>query len=341
MSKKNLVICDKMLRYASGLGENISARNEFSLRVQICTGPESVWQFRKDRDIHILIVDEAFSYQERKEMNAEHTFVLTKEKCRDLGNEETEIYKFQSANKIFAKVLETYFNRTDSSILKGVKSQKTTLIAVYSPIHRVGKTTFAIALGKEIAKTQRTLYLNLEERADVDERFVRAEGRNLGDLFYYMHQEEIHVPLRIAAMVAQIGNLDYIPPFLMSGDIKGISSEDWQKLLKIIFQGCSYETVILDLSDCVNGLFELLECCDVIYMPVLEDGISKQKLSMFEEEIKKVKPENIWNRVHRFTAEEDMAVYVRKLILEEKQDGKVGGTTRENFRESGFVAGNR
>ena len=36
-------------------------------------------------------------------------------------------------------------------------------IAVYSPVGRTGKTGFALALGKEIAKKRRTLYLNLEE----------------------------------------------------------------------------------------------------------------------------------------------------------------------------------
>lgn len=317
MSEKNLVICDKELRYANGLSENISARNEFSLRVHICTSLERVLQFRQEKEIHILIADETFSYVDREKMNAEQTFVLTKDKCQDLGEGEKEIYKFQSSDRILAEVFETYCDRTHHNILRSVKKHKKNMLAVYSPIHRVGKTTFAMALGKELAKREKTLYLNLEEYSDIDERFVRAEGRNLGDLLYYMQQEGVNISLRISTMLAQSENLDYIPPFLVSSDLKAVSFEEWKNLFVTILENSVYETVILDLGDSVQGLLEILDLCDKVYMPILEDEISKRKLGLFMEEIRRSQIKGPGKKIYQFTASEDMAMYARKIIQEE------------------------
>ncbi len=317
MNEKNLVVCDKELRYADGLGKNISTRSEFSLRVYICTSLASVMRLREERDIHILIVDDAFCYEERAEMKAEQTFVLTKEVCQDLGKKEKEIYKFQSADRILAIVFETYCERSGNRILKTIKKQKRKLIAVYSPIHRVGKTSFAISLGKELAKIGKTLYLNMEEYADVGERFVKAEGRNLADLLYYMRQEGGDAALRVSTMVRQMENLDYIPPFLLSTDLKQVSLEEWKNLLQLILEETIYETIILDLGESIQGLTEILQFCDTIYMPVLEDDISKCKVQCFHEGLQQMRLEGLEDKIQEFIAADDMETYARKLIRED------------------------
>lgn len=317
MNEKNLVICDKELRYADGLGQNISTRNELALRVFICTHLDSVRRLKEKQKIHILIVDEMFSYEERAEMEAEQTFVLTKEACQDLGEKEKEIYKFQSADKILAIVFETYCERSGNSILKMIKKQKRKLIAVYSPVHRVGKTTFALALGRELAKTEKTLYLNLEDYADMGERFAKAEGRNLGDLLYYIRQENQDAALRVSTMVRQIEDLDYIPPILLSTDLWEVSLEEWNNFLQLILEKTIYESVVLDLGDGLQGFMKILQLCDTIYMPVLEDDISRCKVKCFYEGLRQMQLEELMDKIQEFTATEDMEAYARKLVKEE------------------------
>lgn len=317
MNEKNLVICDREFRYANGLGENISKRSELALRVSTCTCLESVMQFLEGREIHILIIDEDFAYEERSKMKAEQTFVLTKESCRDLGYEEKEIYKFQSADQILAEVFEVYYDKTKLSILKSVKKPKQRIFGVYSPIHRVGKTTFAIALGKELAKKEKTLYLNLEEYPDVEGRFMRADGRNLGDLLYYMRQENQNIAMRLSAIIGRLEELYYVPPILMSSDLKEVPFEDWQNLLGILNESI-YENIVLDISESVQGLPGLLQMCDRIYMPVLEDAVSKKKLALFEENLQALRLTEVLRKTHQFIALEDMEAYAKKLVREEE-----------------------
>lgn len=316
MSEKNLVVCDKELRYATGLGENISLRTEFALRVHVCTSVDSVKQFREKQKLHILIIDEGFAYEEREQMDAEQTFVLTKGRCQDLREKEKEIYKYQSADKILATVFETYCGQKENNLIKKMNTQKKKLIAVYSPIHRIGKTTFAIALGRELARTSRTLYLNLEEYADVGERFIRAEGKNLSDLLYFTRQEE-NIALRLSTMIAHMGELEYIPPVLLGADLKEISLEEWQSFLTSVLNETVYETVILDLSESIQGLLEILQFCDKVYMPVLEDGISKQKVQRFEEMLRQMGLSGLEQKIHQFVVVEDMELDVKRMIQEE------------------------
>lgn len=318
LNEKILVVCDRDSRYANGLGENISERKELAVQVYICSCIESMKQFLEGKNPDILIVDESFSQEERKEMQAIQTFVLTKEECRDLGEHEKPVLKFQSADKILGVVFETYYNQTNNSILKTVKKPRQRLLAVYSPIHRIGKTEFALALGNELAKSERTLYLNLEVFPDVDARFLRVEERNLGDLLYYMRQEEQNIAMRVASMVEKRENLDVLPPMLSCGDLKSVSALEWRALLEQILDVSAYETMVLDLGDGVQDLIELLSFCDGIYMPVLEDEISCAKLRQFEYNLELQGMTALQEKIHRFTVPSDMKVYAKQLMKEDE-----------------------
>ena len=163
----------------------------------------------------------------------------------------------------------------------------------------------------------KTLYLNLEEYADIGERFVKAEGRTLADLLYYMRQESSDAALRVSTMVRQMETLDYLPPFLIGADLKEVSLEEWKHLLQLILEETIYETIILDLGESVQGLMEILQFCDTIYMPVLEDEISKCKVKCFYEGVRMMQLEGLIEKIQEFAAVDDMETYARKLMKED------------------------
>ncbi len=318
MEEKNLVVCDKDSRYANGLAENISERKELALHVYVCTGMSRAGKFMEERPPDIFIVDESFSQKERQAMQASQVFVLTKDGCKDLAENEKEIFKFQSADKILGDVFETYYNRTNSSILKTIKKPKQRLIAVYSPIHRIGKTTFALSLGEELAKSEKVLYLNLEAFPDVNNRLPKVEGKNLGDLLYYMRQDVQDVAMRLISMIEKRGELDVLPPILNHSDLRGVTSEDWKALIEQVLNDTAYETVILDLSDGIQGFFQLLDGCDQIYMPILEDEISRAKVKQFEYNLRLHQLMDMKDKIRAFLAAEDMKACAVQWIKEEK-----------------------
>ena len=74
----------------------------------------------------------------------------------------------------------------------------------------------------------------------------------------------------------------------------------------------------MDIGDSIHGLFGILEMCDRIYMPVLEDEISKRKVEQYDTMLQKMKLKKVQENTYRFVAAEDMETYARELLKEEK-----------------------
>ena len=80
-----------------------------------------------------------------------------------------------------------------------------------------------------------------------------------------------------------------------------MSREEWIQLIGEIETGSDYEYLILDLSDAVQGLFDILRLCDVVYTLSREDGFSMAKIAQYEEVIKKSNYEDIWKKTKHCT----------------------------------------
>ena len=315
MNDKNLVICDKEFRYADSLGENICEREDLAVKVYICSSLEQVSRLSKHKQIHMFIVDEEYTGEERNKIDAVQTFVLTRAKAEDIGEGECEIYKYQNADEIIRIIFETYVEKTKQSVMRSLRKDRAVLVAVYSPIHRVGKTRFALALGRCRAKKEKVLYLSLEEYAGFTEGV--NEGMNTGDLLYYIKQGNQNVGIRLQAAVRKTEELDCLPPIPIALDLKEVTLEEWQSLLQEIRQNSIYDLVILDVGESVQGLFQILEMCDRVYMPILEDEISERKLAQYNYNLEQLKLERLAHITYRFVMPEDVETYVRTRVREE------------------------
>ena len=58
--------------------------------------------------------------------------------------------------------------------------------------------------------------------------------------------------------------------------------QDWERLLQEIILHSSYEAVILDVGDGIEEVFQILDLCTRVYVPVRDDRISKCKMEQFE-----------------------------------------------------------
>lgn len=312
MNEKNLVICDTEFRYANSLGENIREREELSVKVFVCSSLERVLQLLSERTIHIFVVDEAYSYEERARVFADQTFVLSEGSVKDLGAKECAIIKYRSADEIIREIFEVYTERTKENLIRVMRNERAKLIAVYSPIHRVGKSQFAFALGKECAKKKKTLYINMEAYAGFDE-----EGLSLGDLLYYIKQGNLNLGMRLQSAVKQEEALHYLLPVPIALDLKETTSSEWKCLLEQIVQHSAYERIILDVGECVQGLYEVLELCDRVYMPILKDEISERKIKQYDSNLERMNCERLSRITYRFVMPENISEYAKIRVKEE------------------------
>ena len=105
----------------------------------------------------------------------------------------------------------------------------------------------------------------------------------------------------MGSMTQRAGELDVLPPFDSFLDFVSVSRDEWIRLFHEIERGSDYEYLILDLSDGVQGLFDILRLCDVIYTLSREDGFAMAKIAQYEDVLKKSNYEDIWKKTKHCT----------------------------------------
>lgn len=284
MHQKNFVICDGEKEYAKNLMQALGSRKELGLQFHIFQEWDRLLEFSTQRAIHILLAGEEYPPDLRQQVPAEKRFILTKGSGKDLLMGEKGIYKYQSSDAILKDILEEAMDSEDI-VIKGGNRGEGRLVGIYSPVHRIGKTRFALELGKELARTGPVLYLNLEEYSGGSHYFPDDTGHNLSDLLYYARQEENNIGLRLSAMAGRTGEVDYILPMPVIQDLRAVREEEWLKLFAKIFKNSIYKSVLLDLGDGVNGLYQILRQCHTVYTLYGDDAVSLAKLRQYAENL--------------------------------------------------------
>lgn len=284
MQPKNFVICDVEKEYARNLMQVIGMRKDLGFQMHLFQDLEHLEAFAQKKKVHIMLLGEDYPADRRQEICSEERYVLVKGEETELLPGERGIYKYQSADMILNRILEVSMEKGE--LLKRGTGRGGQLIGVYSPIHRIGKTKYALELGKELAKTGPALYLNLEEYSGGNYYFGENGELNLGDLLYYIRQEKGNLGLRISAMVGQMGELDYISPIPVIQDLREVEPEEWLKLFDEIFSNCIYKHIILDLGDGIKGLYQILRACHTVHTLYTDDPVSQAKLAQYTENLR-------------------------------------------------------
>ncbi len=270
----------------------IGERKELGFQLYLFEDMEQLEEFSKQKAIHILLIGEDYPLENRLKINADQRYILVKSEKTDLGDGESGIYKYQSSDMLLAHILH---NTKDEEVI-GMKNSNTGdrhLIGIYSPIHRIGKTKFALEMGKEMTKDGPVLYLNLEDYSGNHYYFPDSDSGNLGDLLYYVRQEKKNLGLRISAMAGRHEELDCIAPIPVIQDLRAVEESEWMKLIEAVFNNCIYKTVILDLGDGIKGLYHILKTCHTVYTLYTEDAVSQAKLRQYSENLRQAGLEDI------------------------------------------------
>ncbi|MFR8547887.1 MAG: hypothetical protein ACLVEV_04585 [Lachnospiraceae bacterium] len=282
MKKSIFAVCDLEASYACNLMDYLNEKKTTPFEVQAFTNVESLRQFAKDHEIEILLISTRAMCNEIRDLPISRTIILSEgEQLSDL-EEYPFVYKYQSSDQLLAEVMEYYSVGDPKPHIMGLQMGKTKIYGVYSPIGRTRKTSFALALGEILAETKQVLYLNFEEFSGFEELFGIKYKSDLSDLIYFLREKEGGLVYRLNSVIQTFHELQYVPPALSPADLRDVSGEEWNRLLQEITGYCDYDVIILDLSEQVDELFQILAQCDRIYMPIQEDLISEAKIKQYE-----------------------------------------------------------
>lgn len=297
--KKRLGIYEEVA-YSYRLMQRLNQLLQSGILVHSFSEEESFKMFLKEEKPDYILVGETFYDETLFENSTSVVIVLTEsfiEGLQDTQNEEDndhEIYKYQSVKNI-AKKLMTIMQKDIP--IKRKTTDEITYIGVYSPIRRCGKTNLSIALSKVISETKNVLYLNFEPFS-ANEIFNKdsVDKWNLSDVFYFCAQGKSKKEILEKAVIKN-ENIKLILPVESPCDLQEIDALQWEQFFMMLSDESVADIVVVDFDESISCYTQLLELCDRIFMPVIEDDFAKQKLKTFEEYIKRAHLENVAKKI--------------------------------------------
>ena len=326
MSSRNLVICDPETEYAARLAAFLNGKRELAFQVKTCKSPDQIREAAGQMPVDILLIAdecrELYDMQSEGE-KADKTVLLTSE--REEREDVDAIFKYQSGEHICMRLVQLLAKGEKPDLLRIRRKGNGTgrILGFYSPVHRLGQTGMALKKGRELAAEENVLYLNLEAFAGAGLYFPEERNRNMSVLLYYVRQESKKMASVLAGLVRRMDGMDYVPPAVIPEDIRDVKPGEWLWLFDEVLRTSIYDTLVLDIGDCVQGLYSILGVCDEIYMPVADDPAAASKIRQFEDSLGQAGYMHVLERVIRCD---------RRRAASGKSPGKAGPVKRDRGR---------
>lgn len=327
--KDILVLCDKEEEYAGLMTEYLKLHKELPWEIHTYTEVETLLQKERKANIALLVVAESVFAEEIKVLNPGKLIILNESGViREKGIE--NINKYQQADMVLKGLLEAYTDIASGQLPRLAEGYKTKVIGIYSPVRRCHQTTFSLTMGQLLAEEKRTLYLNFEHYAGIRELLPDMQIKDMADLLYFLNADKEKFQLRMQSMLQRKGSLDYIPPMKSGQNLLDVTANDWLRLLQNITEWGEYEYVILDLSESMQGLFDILRVCTKVFTLTQEDHVAQCKLMQYEEVLRLYEYEDVLDKTCKCTlpnisripgeieqyTKGELAKYVRKQLWE-------------------------
>lgn len=327
MEHKLLVLCDPEEDYAHHMAEFLGRSKELPWEIAVYTRPEELEQI--EEEIDVLLISES-AYERFLPQMQVNLLILLNESGLLKEEQITNVNKYQSAEEVKKTILNLYMKQQKISIPRMHLGERTKLIGMYSPVHRCLQTTFALTFGQILAERYRTLYLSFEYYGSYGD-WEDEQRKDLSQLLYFLQAGENDLFMYLQTVLKKAGNLDYVSPMVNGQDLLYVTTKEWQQLLYSIMEAGEYEYIILDLSENMQGLFEILRLCDHIYSILKEDPVARCKINQYEQlltlqeydDVKKKSSKCILptfrklpEQVEQYTKGE-LADYVRDLLYKE------------------------
>ena len=321
----NFVVCDVQEEYIEHLFGILSEQLPGAYQFYLFHDSEKMMEFIEQTETDVLLTCEEYREKIRYVPGIRKKFIFTenRKKHRDTGD--IPIFRYQPAGKILSEIKNGIRESAQINVTAEIpvrkrpegksypqkkgreriraepeqirargrpqrnimrdETQVRGIIGIYSPVHRIGKTRFAMRMGQKIAEKMPVLYLNLEGYSGGNHYFPEKTTHNLGDLIYCMKQERTDYGLKISSMTGQSGGMDYILPMENESDLRTIRGNEWLRLFEDILEKCIYEVLILDLGDCIDGLYEILRSCVRVYTPYIRESAAMAKMEQYEQNL--------------------------------------------------------
>lgn len=325
---KNLILLDTEEEYAQLMTEFLRKQKNMPWELRTYTSVQELLG-RETETVTLLVVAESAYTEELMKLSPAGLVILSESGVLRWGKLRY-VNKYQQAEAVLNYLLETYMEIEEVTLPRLHKSGKTVFIGNYSPVHRGMQTSLALTMSQMLAEEHATLYLNFEHFAGLPELVPDMQTCDMADLLYFMSLDTEKFRWRIQTIKKRIGRLDYIPAMKSGQNLLTITEAEWLALLQRIEELGEYEYVILDLSESMQGLFQILRQCKKVFTITREDRIAQCKILQYEQLLSLYEYGDVLEKSKQLSLS-----HIRKLPeeLEQLTKGDLAALVRELIEE--------
>ena len=332
--KKNIfAVCDTEMEYARNFMEYLNQKGSLPFEVHAFSSPELFLQFASGTEVEILLISAKAMREEIRRLDIHQIIILSEGVHSPSLDQYPTVYKYQSSDNVIREVMACYGAENGCNPAPGLLPKKEMrVIGIYSPVGRTQKTSFALTLGQILAKERAVLYLNMESYSGFEQLLECSVEHGLSDILYYARRQNQGIVYKITGMVQSLQNLDYLPPAASPMDIQTAKYEEWMWIFHEIEKNSNYEVLILDLGEGVSDLFQILDYCTEVYVPIRNDPVSSAKVDQFEHLLQLWDCRSVLGKLRKIHIPFHMASRMGKAYFEELVWSEFGDYVRQVLR---------
>lgn len=324
--EKIMAVYDVDASYAERFADVVNQREKVPFTVVPFTSLEALKEYGQRNQIEILLINGALPPEQIEEIPAQAVVTLAEGEVVSADGGYPSVYKYQSTDSVIREVMAYYCEKPQAMFVAVGKRAR--VIGVYSPVGRCLKTSLALTIGQELARDGKVLYISFETFAGFTGLINRDSEGDLSEVLYYFRQENFGV-MRLRSMVSKWKDMDYIPPVKYPEDLEQLTGDEAGQLVERLAGECGYEYVIVDMGQAICNMVPVLGTCDVIYMPVKEDGVSSAKLEEFDRYLETCRHENLRQRLVRVKLPYHSSFGRKDTYMEQLLWGELGDYVRK------------
>lgn len=188
------------------------------------------------------------------------------EEYKSYGN----VNKFLPGDALGAAMMNCFIDSKPDVVVAATGKKNSTIIATFSPIGGIGKTTITAALGREIAKRDKSvLYLSLEEFPSYEIFFDNTAENSVTELFYFASERSTNLGLKVDMNKKKddLTGIHYFAPPKSYLDVNAMTVEDVDFLIDSIEGAKIFDYILLDISPKMDEkTLQLLEKSDKVIL---------------------------------------------------------------------------
>ena len=188
------------------------------------------------------------------------------------------IWKYQSGDTIRKEILNILIDNDDNFYVKNASRKKTSSLTVFfSPSHQRENSSLSVLYSNLLTSgnNKKVLHLSFTSYSGFDE--LINQTKDITELLYFMENTDEDklvstIGLKLQSIAYTNGQVDYIAPAYSYQDIINSNKESVTRLITYISDCRLYDHIVIDATEVIEGLEDLLYMADKIYCFLYDTG---------------------------------------------------------------------